>query len=764
MISYISIILIPLLIGVIAYKEALKVVVNDTHEINMSTLDQARAILDQRFTEVDSFVTFLSVSTKTKDIMSLTDPYEVGAVQKIFDVKEFLSIYSVTNTFMKNFYIHFAENDIILSPYTTSTQGRNFYGSFFKYGNMNADEWYNDILSKYRLKEYLPVTNVSIGGHHLPMLVYIQSIPVDSTFKTKGAVIVLIDIQKINSYLEPLNIKDGGWAYITDSQGNIVTMLGSDNSDSVIFDLKDEKGHMEKMKDGKRMIVVYTTSSYNGWKYVSVLPYDVAMDKVQYIKGIIYIIAAISLLFSLLAALFLAHRNSKPICELIQTLQAKVGQDYRKASTDYEYLNKSITEIIDYNSTLKEKVDKQLPYLKIMFLDRLLNSKFINFDEVGVFLEHVGIDAEGMSQRKVVSSIVWINTYQGQVNNEILQELNIVKATFKDHFTRLIGEHEYILDIDFDKVAMILIIKKEHEESYKEYMEKLLHEINNFLLEMYNIKILFACGSIKDNLLEAGNSFEEAKKTLDYMTHVMTKSLMWYEDCAIDSKGYYYSLETEMRLMSLVKLGEFEMVKKVLQDIYTENFSNRTLSSEMGKHLIYDIKGTIIKLLDQIRFNDSQRDNIKEMLDDLGNSILPEDTFNNIRRVFLFMCSVIVEEKQSTNSHLKKKLVDYINQNFSSSQLSLKGTADDFSLTEAFLSQFFKVHMNLCFSDYVETIRMDKACELLKYGELNINDISEKLGYNSPHSFRRAFKRVKGVNPALYREEASMKLIEENMQ
>ena len=54
------------------------------------------------------------------------------------------------------------------------------------------------------------------------------------------------------------------------------------------------------------------------------------------------------------------------------------------------------------------------------------------------------------------------------------------------------------------------------------------------------------------------------------------------------------------------------------------------------------------------------------------------------------------------------------------------------------------------FADYVEQIRMNRACELLKEKKHNIEEIASLVGYNSVQSFRRAFKRVYGINPREY--------------
>jgi AraC-like DNA-binding protein len=84
--------------------------------------------------------------------------------------------------------------------------------------------------------------------------------------------------------------------------------------------------------------------------------------------------------------------------------------------------------------------------------------------------------------------------------------------------------------------------------------------------------------------------------------------------------------------------------------------------------------------------------------------------------------------------------------------LGLYKVSSNFNLSEGYLSHFFKEATNENFTDYLEQIRMQHAVDLLKNTAFNISEIAEKVGYNSAQSFRRAFKRIKGVNPTTLRE------------
>jgi len=55
--------------------------------------------------------------------------------------------------------------------------------------------------------------------------------------------------------------------------------------------------------------------------------------------------------------------------------------------------------------------------------------------------------------------------------------------------------------------------------------------------------------------------------------------------------------------------------------------------------------------------------------------------------------------------------------------------------------------------DYVQSLRMDEARQLLETDGLSVEDIGHAVGYEDPTSFRRLFKRKSGLTPAAYRRK-----------
>lgn len=107
---------------------------------------------------------------------------------------------------------------------------------------------------------------------------------------------------------------------------------------------------------------------------------------------------------------------------------------------------------------------------------------------------------------------------------------------------------------------------------------------------------------------------------------------------------------------------------------------------------------------------------------------------------------------QRTGDEIVYELISYIDQNVSGLK-SLTELSDHFGYSYPYLSQIFSKVMGRSLKDYFTEKRIEKAMELI--GEdVSVTEISKILGYESIHSFSRAFKKQVGVSPSAYKPEA----------
>ena len=121
--------------------------------------------------------------------------------------------------------------------------------------------------------------------------------------------------------------------------------------------------------------------------------------------------------------------------------------------------------------------------------------------------------------------------------------------------------------------------------------------------------------------------------------------------------------------------------------------------------------------------------------------------------VLMYTLSYIERDEKKETARPKEKfdiIIDYVNHNFTSVDLSLRKIADLFYYSEKHLSYLFAKKMGVRFSRYVSDLRIQYAAGLMKNGAGNIAEIALKCGFSDRFYFSKAFKKQMGLAPTQY--------------
>ena len=99
-----------------------------------------------------------------------------------------------------------------------------------------------------------------------------------------------------------------------------------------------------------------------------------------------------------------------------------------------------------------------------------------------------------------------------------------------------------------------------------------------------------------------------------------------------------------------------------------------------------------------------------------------------------------------------KETVLYI-QNTPSHEISLDAVAKLLSYNKAYFTTIFKKNFGMSFTDYVNNYKIEKARELIRNGNYNLNDVATKSGFNYYAYFFKKFKLITGVSPSEFVEQ-----------
>lgn len=153
---------------------------------------------------------------------------------------------------------------------------------------------------------------------------------------------------------------------------------------------------------------------------------------------------------------------------------------------------------------------------------------------------------------------------------------------------------------------------------------------------------------------------------------------------------------------------------------------------KLGAHIKYITLGEVVT---EEKVDDFPLDKIAKVLEENGFELIEDESKRLIEQIKKEVISVIYEyeyedlEKLNWREHLSEKIQkDY-----------------------HYLSNLFSKTESITIEHYIILQKIERAKELLKYGELTLSEIAFKLGYSSVQHLSRQFKEVTGFTASEFK-------------
>lgn len=108
---------------------------------------------------------------------------------------------------------------------------------------------------------------------------------------------------------------------------------------------------------------------------------------------------------------------------------------------------------------------------------------------------------------------------------------------------------------------------------------------------------------------------------------------------------------------------------------------------------------------------------------------------------------------------LIKKVIDYFNQYYSDN-LTLDSLSAYVSMSKRHLARVFRENTGLSIMEYLQKLRIEKACYLLVTTDQKPGDIAAMVGYGDYHHFSGVFRKYTGMTCREYRRQQQGKPVE----
>lgn len=278
---------------------------------------------------------------------------------------------------------------------------------------------------------------------------------------------------------------------------------------------------------------------------------------------------------------------------------------------------------------------------------------------------------------------------------------------------------------------------------------KCIENLQSSIKQYFNIGFKSANSPIQDTIEETRNYLEWIFEVSDYLFYITDGEHLTKESMKKHPEGQFiYDSSKVKEFSQLIEEGDSEGIYQKINELQTQLDYQRGNSLEVKLELSHMIND-ILKRFDVYFQEDNDvftfqkqvinAEELKEVMDIIREFVRNLIDENNSNRV-------------DNSELLIKKAVQYIN-DYYDKKISLEDIAGYVGISKYYFSVLFKKEKNITFSNYLNTVRIEKAKQLLRNPQTTINDVVYEVGFNDSQYFSKTFKKYVGMTVTEYRNK-----------
>jgi AraC-like DNA-binding protein len=538
----------------------------------------------------------------------------------------------------------------------------------------------------------------------------------------------LIREQQIQNIFSPIfNVfNDRGAIHLYDSGGNLLYSRGDVFLPKEIkLGLTGDDGLLPDGFLGPGLIGAYSRSPY-GLIFVSAWETDTVLNHVRNLRNLTVVLNIAAAALSLGYALFLARRDFRRVAEAFSLLEENPNLPSYQGGNILSYLNLSVSRLISANAMLRQNTDSYRETLRDAFLERFLSDGWENREEALAAAEHADI---ALGERRFC--VVFLCDSTAAAPGKYPDHSSILES--------LKGTDVLVHRRNPSRLGMFFLLKEEHWADFREYLEELLQN------PIPGGTVFHLVGSgLEDDFFMLREEYKLCKEYALVHDDWKNAGIQWIDKLPPPKRRIFvFPPETEQKLINQLQNADFEGARISIQAVSKANLQEGLLGESMLAIFYATLQGCFLRALEG-----SLMELYRDAILNLDFYLPPKELEEDFIDLTCDICASVAVEYSKKNAIIKKEeLTAYVEAHFGEEQLSLRLAARHFGFSETYFSQMFKDITGENFSTFTELTRLNHAQTFLKE-YLKIEEVAYRCGYKSPHTFRRAYKRYFGINPA----------------
>jgi two-component system response regulator YesN len=492
----------------------------------------------------------------------------------------------------------------------------------------------------------------------------------------------------------------------------------------------DTQGYV---KQGK-IYFFYKKGASSGFTYVNIIQDDTISSQMKWNLTFVLLLV-FSVLIGVAASFVFSMKLNKPVKRIVDSiLQQQFSYPSQSSIKEFKFIHERVKHIVQTNRDISQNLQMNHSLLRhYAYITKLKKIR----DNVDYLKDLIDVN-------KPYRFVLFKLTFKPGLLDEIEVDAERAASFIREYINQVLADRclgSLTFQMENDQILSIV-----YDERDEKILLESLKEIKQVLeLDDAYCYLTIAVSSRRERQEEFNTSYNQVKDLIRYRKYngeiqilyeTVSKSadvhyLMPFQEEEIDM-GFHNG--NEALLIQIVKRELMQLKKREATESQVHSFTENLILKAQKALLIHHLDGeSLEKLQDRMKHQYSFGE-----LDSAIEEWIPKVT-------------ALIQSKKEKRNHITGFVLTYLDEHYDK-DVSLDTLADKLGITRSYLSTYFKEKTGVYFVDYVNSVRINKAKELLMNSDVKIQNAAAQVGYQNINSFNRMFKKFTGLTPSEFRK------------
>ncbi|HEX3023346.1 MAG TPA: response regulator [Lachnospiraceae bacterium] len=433
---------------------------------------------------------------------------------------------------------------------------------------------------------------------------------------------------------------------------------------------------------------------------------------------------------------------SKPITgDCLLKAVNRVREVIRKQREQEENMERLRYEMRENEKVKRQKFFSEIVSQRIPLSELLENAKKLEIDltakSYNTLLFRISLmEEESLTYSEVISSVKY----------QIMEHLDQMEGVFA--FER--GNED-----------IALLVKDMESDNLAKKIQDCIDYLVDVVMKQGNLEYFIGVGQEVSRLSELYKSYHEASRAFAYR-YILDRNMVVHssrleeyqitKDSGIDIKELDIKRLGKSEVSSFLMNGNEVEVESFIENYFNKMGDRNMESLLFRQYIAMDMYICCLTLLEKMGIEHDFIEKEHGRFSDVAAAFTSlRATKQSLQRIFLATIRKRNEVALGKYRGIVETAKDYIASNYAREDISLNQVAGCVNISPSHFSTIFSQEVGETFIEYLTSVRMSKAKELLRCSNLKSSEVGYAVGYKDPHYFSYIFKKTQNCTPKEYR-------------